>query len=695
LFFCVKNVTQNFDAESIFLLSVFGVRMKYLTMYRLWAIIFMGMLLAACVPWAEFTVEPTPVVAGKVATFDASPSLVSEKEHGQVTYTWSFGDGTPEGSGKIIEHTFAAKGNYSVTLTITPSKGKAKVEGGTVTKTVNVASSATEGVLSAQVQGSDGVLIPKAKIVIGALNATSDAKGIAVIANAPSSTEQAVTITKAGYLSQTVRATIATSKTTKLLVTLLPVKETRLIKRAEVAQVIATKTLGASVSLPANALVNVNNQLANSAISAHLSPFNVKSRDMSAMLGNGRGRDASGKMVNLISAGVFSIDFYDAQNGHLQLAAGKTADIQVDLPYASINGKVLAVGTAIPLWHFDVAQGLWLAEGAGTVVASQTSSVGLAVKATVTHFSTWSWNFPMDNLGSVTVSCVDTAQQLTACDLTAVVVLPDDSYYFKYASIAAEVTTVIDMPVVGTVSWIGSTNQGQLGNAQSTTTGDVVVPLAAPQTDNFIQCKLADLSPTDCNVVANIALANDGGSLALPYYIPGDGAWVRTAFYTTSPIVWLSSTGFSYNSSEQLVRFEGSATSASTGNVNMVLSTEILSNDKLLVLSCDSTADIYPAGAYLGQTNLPTPTIETLTSCNIGVSVHGVNSNFSYVSPSILPGVTLNLLIPPMAFMDTVYIGATGKTAQNTFVNFFTSSAASALTNFQTILLRLHNLIPT
>jgi PKD repeat protein len=674
---------------------VFGVRMKYLTVYRLMAIIFMGMLLAACVPWAEFTVEPTPVVAGKVATFDASPSLVSEKEHGQVTYSWNFGDGTPVGSGKIIEHTFATKGNYSVTLTITPSKGKAKVEGGIVTKTINVASTATEGVLSAQVQGSDDVLIPNAKIVIGALNVTSDAKGIAVIANVPANADQTVTITKAGYVSQTVRTTIATSKTTKLLVTLLPVKETRSISKAEVAQVIATKTLGASVTLPANALVNANNQSATSAISAHLSPFDIKSQDMRAMLGNGRGRDASGKMVNLISAGVFSIDFYDAQNGHLQLASGKTADIQVDLPYASINGKALAVGTVIPLWHFDVALGLWLAEGSGTVVASQTSNVGLAVKATVTHFSTWSWNFPIDNLGSVTISCVDTALQLTACDLTAVVVLPDNSYYFKYATIAAEVSTVIDMPTVGNVSWTGATNQGQQGSVQSSTTGNVVVALAAAQTDNFVQCKLVDLSSTDCNVIANITLSAGGGSLPLSYYIPSEGAWVRTAFYTTSPIAWLASSGFSMNGLGQLVRFEGSATSAATGNVNITLSNQILAENKLLVLSCDTTADIYPAGTYLGQPSLPTPVIETLTSCNIGVSVLGINSSFNYTSPSIPPGVAVNLLVPPMATMDTVYMGAAGKTAQNSYVNFYTSSAASALTTFQTILFRLHNLIPT
>ena len=673
--------------------------MKYLTIYRLWAIIFMGMLLAACVPWADFTVEPTPVVVGKVATFDASPSLVSEKEHGQVTYAWNFGDGTPVGSGKIIQHTFAAKGNYSVTLTITPSKGadKGKPKPGIVTKTIEVKDPASDVAtqLKIQIQGADGVLIPNANVVIGSLSATSDTKGVALLANTPVGVDQVMVITKTGYVSQTVRTTVVQNKIAQLLVTLLPVKETRSIGQASTAQVIATNTLGASVTLPANALVNANNQIATSAISAQLSPFNVKSNDMNAMLGNGRGRDASGKLVNLISAGVFSIDFYDAQNSHLQLAAGKTADIQVDLPYASINGKALSVGTAIPLWHFDTVQGLWLAMGSGTVVASQTSSVGLAVKATVSHFSTWSWSFPIYNLGSVTVSCVDAALQLTACDLTAVVVLPDDSYYFKYASIGAEVTTVIDMPTVGNVSWIGSTNQGQLGNAQSTTTGDVVVQLAPPQTDNFVQCKLANLSSTDCNVVASIALTNGGGTLALSHYIPADGAWVRTAYTTTSAITWQASSGFSINGTGQLVRYEGSASSAATGNVYLALNTEVISANKLLVISCDSTADIYPVGAYLGQPNLPTPVTETVANCSIGVSVIGTNTSFNYASPTILPGVVINLAMPPLAFMDTVYTGATGKTTQNTFVNFYTSSAASALTNLQTILLRLHNLIPT
>jgi PKD repeat protein len=673
--------------------------MKNLNMYRLMLISLFSMLLAACVPWAEFTVEPTSVVAGKVATFDASNSAVSEKEHGKVTYTWNFGDGTAAGDGKIVKHTFVSKGKYNVTLTITPEKNKSKAKKGVVTKTITVADATTTSGASAglkvQAQGSDGVLIANAKVDIGGLSAKSDAKGIALISNAPVGNNQVVTITKAGYVSQTVQVAIAQGKTNQLQITLLPVKEKRAIARAEAAQVIASKTLGASVTLPANALVKPNNQVATSAISANLSPFDIKSLDMSAMLGKGRGRDATGKLVNLISAGVFSIDFYDAQNAHLQLAAGKTADIQVDLPYASINGKALSVGTIVPLWHFDTAQGLWIAEGSGTVVASQSSNVGLAVKATVSHFSTWSWNFVIDNLGSVTVSCVDNTQQLTACDLSAVVVLPDNSYYYRNTQIGAEVTTVVDMPTDGNVTWLGISSQGQLGTVQSTTTGNVVVALTPALTDNFVQCKLADLSPTDCNVVANITLNDGGGTIALPFYVPGDGAWVRTALYTTASINWSASTGFSFGVGDQLIRYEGVATSSATGNVDLSLSNQIITNDKSLVLSCDSNADIYPTGTSVGQANMPTPTQEAIVNCNIGVSVIGTNSNFSYTSPSMLAGESINLLLPPMAFMDTVYLGATGTTAQSNYINVYTSSPANTLTNFQSIMLRLNNLTST
>ena len=39
-----------------------------------------------------------------------------------ASYTWSFGDGT-SASGPAVAHTFAAKGGYPVTLTVTDAVG--------------------------------------------------------------------------------------------------------------------------------------------------------------------------------------------------------------------------------------------------------------------------------------------------------------------------------------------------------------------------------------------------------------------------------------------------------------------------------------------------------------------------------------------------------------------------------------------
>ena len=124
---------------------------KNLNVYRLILISCLTLLFAACIPSADFTVEPTPVVAGMEATFDASNTLVAAPEQAKVTvsYTWDFGDGTATESGKIVKHTFAAKGKYKVTLTVEASKGKEK---GVVTKTIDVGDA--EGNAAAQVTSS-------------------------------------------------------------------------------------------------------------------------------------------------------------------------------------------------------------------------------------------------------------------------------------------------------------------------------------------------------------------------------------------------------------------------------------------------------------------------------------------------------------------------------------------------------------
>lgn len=85
----------------------------------------MAFLLVACKPFASFTVNPNPVMAGAEATFDASTSAVSPRPRGNaaVAHTWDFGDGETA-SGVTTQHVFAKAGDYTVKLTVTDSQGR-------------------------------------------------------------------------------------------------------------------------------------------------------------------------------------------------------------------------------------------------------------------------------------------------------------------------------------------------------------------------------------------------------------------------------------------------------------------------------------------------------------------------------------------------------------------------------------------
>lgn len=607
----------------------------------------LSLVLMACKPWADFSFSPKPVVAGVETTFDASASMVNLKGNAGATYAWNFGDGTAAGSGKIIKHTFARVGEYHVKLSVTNDKG----EVGTVVKEVHVkAPSAATTSLKIQVQGSDGALITAAKVDVGTLTAQTDAQGQATVANVDvGTTEQVITVSKVGYVPQSLLVALVAGKTANALAILKPVKEIRHIAQAEIAQVIAAQTLGASVSLPANALVAPDNTPATGAITLQLTPWDITSRDLNGMLGNGRARGADGQLTDLISAGMMTVDFYDAQNRHLQLAAGKTADIQMDLPYASINGQALTAGSTIPLWHFDPAQGLWVEQGTGSVVYSNTSPVLLAVKATVSHFSTWNWDFKFQNAGTVNVSCVDSTGQLSACNINAVVTMPDGSIFTRSNAIGAEVLTVINMPSTGSIEWTAN-NNGSVGAAASGTTGNVVIELGAPKTSHFVQCALTDTSKVACQVTQSFTKA-DGTPFSQSLRIPAEGAWVKTGYQPASVITWDALSDYSVNASGQYTSNVGTASSAATGTVAISLATTTTYAEKTVQLTCAGTAQMF-SGA-----------IEAVTSCTVAVQVCTGNVCPLYQTITMAPNVVTTVSLPYFTPGANVYLGASGTTA--------------------------------
>jgi plastocyanin len=72
-------------------------------------------------PTAAFSVGTAHPVAGSPVSFDGS---ASKDPDGSITaFSWSFGDGSPAGSGAKPTHRYAAPGTYTVKLTVTDSAG--------------------------------------------------------------------------------------------------------------------------------------------------------------------------------------------------------------------------------------------------------------------------------------------------------------------------------------------------------------------------------------------------------------------------------------------------------------------------------------------------------------------------------------------------------------------------------------------
>jgi PKD repeat protein len=68
-------------------------------------------------PVASFTFS----VSDLTADFDGSDS--TDDDGTIASYSWDFGDSTPNGSGVSPSHTYAAAGTYTVVLTVTDDDG--------------------------------------------------------------------------------------------------------------------------------------------------------------------------------------------------------------------------------------------------------------------------------------------------------------------------------------------------------------------------------------------------------------------------------------------------------------------------------------------------------------------------------------------------------------------------------------------
>lgn len=554
--------------------------MKLFQIWRGLCLLALAVLLTGCIPHADFTVTPQPLSVGQQGTFDASGSSAFLASQGNtlVSYAWDFGDGT-KATGKVATHTYAQSGDYRVRLTVKDTQGFSD----TRQLLLKVGEAAGEGQAEVLVLSAEGVLLSGAEVVIGGVTASSGIEGVANLMGIPSG-KQVVVVRKAGFVTQAQELDVLSEGKTGAQVRLQPVKEVLDIADISAAQAILGRTLGAQITLPANAFVDANGNPAVGAVKLMWTPWDITGDDLQAMPGNGQAIGADGQRTTLISAGMMTVDFIDAQGRHLQLAAGKLATIRMDLPFTRINGIDLQVGSEIPMWTFDEALGLWKEDGIGYVVSSPSSSTGLAVEAKVAHFSTWNWDFKMGGSNTLNVRCVDANGQAVACSVTATVELEGGGRLTKSSYVPASGVNIINMPSDGTVNWRAVSADGLVGTASSGLSGSVVIQIEAALTSNFVQCQRGGESLA-CTVLLSAVV--DGQPVTRTVYLPAGGATVKTG-WNTSSLSWQGESGLVLNGSNW-ERYSGSTTSGVTGEVSLSL-TEVTTTpvDRLFRIRCEA-----------------------------------------------------------------------------------------------------------
>jgi hypothetical protein len=218
----------------------------------------------------------------------------------------------------------------------------------------------------------------------GPASATTDADGNAVLQVTPD-TDQLLEVSLPGHTNQFKPVRVALGQSAFF--------QAKLMARAPaltLADAAAGGTLvgrnAARVTLPPGGLVDAQTGAAvTGAVQVEMTPVNTASHEISAFPGSMRG--LSGTTEGLLAT-YGPVEYIFTQAGRkLNLATGQSAVIEMPL-HAKLNvdGTPLEVGDTMPVWSLNETTGVWLQEGEGTVVASA-SATGLALRATVTHFS--------------------------------------------------------------------------------------------------------------------------------------------------------------------------------------------------------------------------------------------------------------------------------------------------------------------
>lgn len=334
----------------------------------------------APIPTAEFLISGSLLV-GEAVLFDATASVGANSE--ELIYSWDFGDGK-KGQSVGIPHLFDIPGEYTVTLTVAGDYGAKHSS----TQTITIAYGTTAENENGSILGivNDEAMFALSDVTVslieGSASGNTNTDGQIELTDLPVGIPVHFALSKSGYVNQVVELTIPNDTVQALFYVTLKAKGTvTTISNVEFGGEIEGDE-GTLVNLPVAGLKKQDGSPVTGDITVSITPVDVANEPQS-FPGTFNAYRQDGEDGVLLSYGVSDFTFKQGTE-KLQLAEGKTATIVIPI-YTS--GAI--IGDEIALWSVNETNGSWVQEGSGIVIASDASPTGLALEATVGHFSWW------------------------------------------------------------------------------------------------------------------------------------------------------------------------------------------------------------------------------------------------------------------------------------------------------------------
>jgi hypothetical protein len=327
----------------------------------------------------------TVTAAPAGSTVDVA-ALVADPDGDPLQITWRDGRGAVVGTGATFSWKLPGRAGV-FTLYSTVSDGR----GGDTKGRVDIAVDAKGVVVTGFVVGPGRVPIPGAKVTMnGGAAATSNGSGYFQL-KVPLADRYILNITKPGFAAFSRLFDHPVNGHAWQLVptqvqTINPSSEVTIVDRRPSLE--KKRLRGATLSLPAGALVDQSGRAASGPVNAALATLDIGDDEAP---GDYIAVDSSGNPVGLISYGMAYAEFTDGAGQRLNLRPGVSAELRLPIP-ASMAAQAPA---KIDVWSYDDQDGSWKPMGFAELDAAQGDYV-----AKVSHFST----INMDQSGPV--SCV-------------------------------------------------------------------------------------------------------------------------------------------------------------------------------------------------------------------------------------------------------------------------------------------------